>query len=121
LDRKLQVLRMLTKRQETAAAVAAELARVGGHVVSPMPLHDAHHLRFDVAHDLRDSIVQKVISWGWKLRPCGETERILPATNGQPMPIMVSVYEIALPREQSARAKDAIASGRRGLGGQRVP
>jgi hypothetical protein len=90
---------MLTKRQETAAAITGELARIGGYVVSPLPLRDSEQLRFQVASHHRDSVLAKLGEWGWNVRPAGESERLLPQGGGA-APMSVSVYVIELPKEK---------------------
>src|SRR5262245_2521565 len=84
---------MLTERQKTAQAIAAELHKLGAWVVSPMPLADNQALRWQVLDSDREAILEKVSSWGWSaaLKCC-----VPRFTARGPLPS--SVYENDLPR-----------------------
>ena len=86
---------MLSERQQTAAAIAGELHRLGAWVVSPMPLADNQSLRWQVLDTDREAILEKVSSWGWSAVLKCTVPRF---TAGGPSPS--SVYEIDLPRER---------------------
>src|SRR5262245_33095676 len=86
---------MLTERQKTAQAIAAELHKLGAWVVSPMPLADNQALRWQVLDVDREAILEKVSSWGWSAALKNTVPKFTP---GGPLPS--SVYEIDLPRER---------------------
>src|SRR5262245_49977285 len=88
---------MLTERQKTAQAIAAELHKLGAWVVSPMPLADNQSLRWQVLDVDREAILEKVFSWNWSAALKNTVPRF---TARGPAPS--SVYEIDLPRERQA-------------------
>ena len=87
---------VLTERQQTAEALAREIARMGAWCVSPMPLDNNAKLRFQVMDSDRDVVISKLASWDWLPVPCSSFPRI---THGGWM--AAQIYEIDLPREQS--------------------
>jgi hypothetical protein len=87
---------VLSERQQTAEALAREIARMGAWCVSPMPLDKNAKLRFQVMDSDRDVVISKLASWDWLPVPCSSLPRI---THGGWM--SAQIYEIDLPREQS--------------------
>jgi len=72
---------MLTRRQETAQALADQLHKLGALVVNPMPLADSARLRFHVKCDASEALCAKLASWGWSPRPVGESVDLLRSVN----------------------------------------
>src|SRR5262245_35276588 len=97
---------MLTERQKTAQAIAAELHRLGAWVVSPMPLADNAALRWQVLDTDREAILEKVSSWGWSAALKNTVPRFTPRG-----PVPSSVYEIDLPRPRQAVVDTRIIPG----------
>ena len=89
----------LTQRQELASALAEQLRRLGAWCTSPLPLADNAALRFDVKRDACELVCGKLLSWGWRPFPLGETTRVLPSGNGA-LPQQVMVYELMLPKDK---------------------
>jgi hypothetical protein len=60
---------VLTARQTKAAQLAAELGRCSGTwVITPLPLADYSHLRFQVLAEERDSVITELCQSGWTPR-----------------------------------------------------
>jgi hypothetical protein len=97
---------LLTERQQTAEALAREIARMGAWCVSPMPLDNNAKLRFQVMDSDRDVVISKLASWDWLPVPCSILPRI---THGGFM--AAQIYEIDLPREQSPIPDDRSIKG----------
>jgi hypothetical protein len=94
---------LLTERQQTAEALAREIARMGAWCVSPMPLDNNAKLRFQVMDADRDVVISKLASWDWLPVPCSSFPRI---THGGWM--SAQIYEIDLPRERQPVVDDRI-------------
>ena len=90
----------MTPRQQQAAAIAAELHRLGGFVLNPMPLDEAAKLRFQVLDVDREAVLEKISSWGWAPRWVASLPRV--CSNG-PQPALI--YEIDLPRSRQPVAE----------------
>jgi hypothetical protein len=90
---------MLTRRQELAQALTDTLRNLGAFVSNPLPLRDNDALRFDIPRDACTLVCGKLLSWGWRPFPLGETTRILPEGNAA-LPQQVMVYELMLPRDK---------------------
>jgi hypothetical protein len=97
---------MLTERQKTAEALAREISRMGGWVVSPMPLDASARLRFQVLDESREKVLEILSSWDWSPAFCGMLPRI--TLNGMRPG---SIYEIDLPPERQAIADDRTVHG----------
>jgi hypothetical protein len=120
---------MLSERQKTAAAVTAELQKLGNvWVTSVMPLPDHAPLVFHVLDSDREFILEKLLSWGWSPILKNTVPRFTsrgpsPATTYEldlPKPRVVVVDTRMIPRsevEQERRqSKDEVAAMRRHLG-----
>jgi hypothetical protein len=94
---------VLSERQQTAEALAREIARMGAWCVSPMPLDNNAKLRFQVMDADRDVVISKLASWDWLPVPCSSFPRI---THGGWM--AAQIYEIDLPRERQPVVDDRI-------------
>jgi hypothetical protein len=94
---------MVTDRQRTALAIAAELRQWQPTVwvLSPLPLADNANLRFQVKNENREEILARLGSWGFSVRPCGEIPR-LTYTGMEP----AAIFEIVLPAERQAIVDD---------------
>src|SRR5262245_62849434 len=88
---------MLTERQKTAQAIAAELHKLGASVISPLPLADNQALRWQVLDADREAILEKVSSWGWS----AALKNTLPRFTARG-PGPSSVYENDWPRGRQA-------------------
>jgi hypothetical protein len=86
----------LSQRQKTAAAIAAELHRLGVPVTNPMPLADGSRLRFQLLDSNRDAIISKLAGWGWLPIPCGAGLRFDIDYVAKP----VTTYELDLPADR---------------------
>ena len=93
----------LTPRQQKAAALAQEITRLGGYVLSPPPLRDDEkELRIQIL-DKDSHIVEAIKEWGWT------------PTYGGPHPRFTftsletaSIYRIEIPHERQPVATDRI-------------
>jgi len=88
-----------SQRQELAQALSETLRKLGAFVTNPLPLADNAALRFDVKRDACELLCSKLISWGWRPFPLGETTRVLPEGNSA-LPQQVMVYELMLPKDK---------------------
>jgi hypothetical protein len=96
----------LNERQKKAAAVAQEITRLGGHVVSPMPLRDDDkELRIQIL-DKDKHIVQAIQDWGWTPTYGGPLPRVT-FTGFEP----ATIYKIEIPIERRLPAVPERHSG----------
>jgi hypothetical protein len=86
---------LLTERQQTAAALAREIQRMGAFVVNPMPLPDDQKLRLQVLDANRQQVLEQLSQWNWSPTFYGTLPRI--CSDGWKL---ASLYEIDLPRER---------------------
>jgi hypothetical protein len=87
----------LSKRQETAAAICAELHKLGVAIINPMPLSDDQHLRYHVIDSQRDAILEKLCGWGWHPQYLQPLPRVCPQPYGL---VPASIYEIRIEHER---------------------
>jgi hypothetical protein len=84
---------ILTERQQTAEALAAQIHKMGAWVTSAMPLDDSARLRFQVLDKDRDAVIAKLASWDWSPALCDNLPRVC---SGGFLPAWT--YSIDLPR-----------------------
>jgi hypothetical protein len=93
----------LTERQQQAAAIMAELQKIGGHVINPMPLAEDARLVFQVLDYQRDALLEKVSQWGWNpvLKNHGLRFDVVDYVARR-----CTTYEIDLPRDKQSIVDD---------------
>jgi hypothetical protein len=91
----------LTKRQETAGVIAAELKRLGAFVVNALPLNEDQKLIFQILDNDREAILAKLSEWQWTpvLRNYGLRFH-------RDMALPCCTYEIAIEHDRQPVADD---------------
>ena len=97
----------LTKRQETAKAIADELRRLGVPVLNALPLRDDERLRFQVLNEDCDSILAKISVWGWS--PILRNHGLRFCLDGVARSSII--YEIDIPQERQPIPQDRTIRG----------
>src|SRR5262245_54144222 len=88
---------MMSERQQQAAAIAAELQKLGAFVINAMPLDDTRPLRFQILQTDIERILPIIRGWDWNVHLHSSLSRVT-ATGMKP----AMIYEIDLPRIRNA-------------------
>jgi hypothetical protein len=88
--------------------MAENIARLGGIIVSPLPLKPGQSLRFHIAQDAQSALLQRLQTWGHDLACCGVETRFMPVGHNH-LPMDVNVYELRLPADRPAEPTKKVA------------
>jgi hypothetical protein len=94
----------MTERTEKAAALAREIHKLGGTVISPLPLDTGAKLHFRVAENKRAMVIDTLRDWEWSPIMLSSG----PQFNLDGSTPLSFVYEIDIPVERTAVANDLI-------------
>lgn len=71
-------MELLSERQQTANRLAACIDKLGGFVVSPLPLNDSYRLRFQLLDRDKNKVIQALRDEGLEPVFCGSGMRVFP-------------------------------------------